>query len=378
MANGTPGTPVADTENNKTKRPKDTKLKQQRLPAWQPILTAGTVLPAFFAIGIAFIPLGVVLLVTSNGIKEVRNDYTQCEKADTPGLTCVKYLESLNVTGHTCDCKINITLSEDFTGTVYMYYGLTNFYQNHRRYVRSRDDGQLHGYKKDASSLYDDCAPYKLKNIDATTKLPIAPCGAIANSLFNDTFSVKYIDTQQNLTLIRTGIAWPSDKSVKFGNPSSWDGFTNPINWNNKTAMDLDPADPKNNGYVNEDLIVWMRTAALPTFRKLHRRIDHTGTFKDGLPKGTYEVSISYAYPVTAFDGTKSVILTTTSWLGGKNPFLGIAYLVVGSICILLGVIFLVIHLKWGRNPNRFSLSREYIRLSGNHMNKTFPTVIKN
>lgn len=31
-----------------------------------------------------------------------------------------------------------------------MYYGLSNFYQNHRRYVKSRDDSQLNG---DNSSL---------------------------------------------------------------------------------------------------------------------------------------------------------------------------------------------------------------------------------
>ena len=27
-----------------------------------------------------------------------------------------------------------------------MYYGLSNFYQNHRRYVKSRDDSQLNGH----------------------------------------------------------------------------------------------------------------------------------------------------------------------------------------------------------------------------------------
>lgn len=31
--------------------------------------------------------------------------------------------------------------------------------------------------------------------------------------------------------------------------------------------------------------------------------------------------------------------------MGGRNPFLGIAYLVVGGICILLGAIFTVTHM---------------------------------
>ena len=54
----------------KNKKPDNTAFKQQRLPAWQPILTAGTVLPAFFVIGLIFIPIGIGLYVTSNNIKE--------------------------------------------------------------------------------------------------------------------------------------------------------------------------------------------------------------------------------------------------------------------------------------------------------------------
>jgi hypothetical protein len=50
-------------------------------------------------------------------------------------------------------------------------------------------------------------------------------------------------------------------------------------------------------------------------------------------------------FNVTEFDGTKSIILSTRTVMGGRNPFLGIAYLVVGGICILLGVVFTVTHM---------------------------------
>jgi len=46
----------------------DTKFKQQQLPAWQPILTASSVLPLLFAIGVGFIPLGVAFLLTANSV----------------------------------------------------------------------------------------------------------------------------------------------------------------------------------------------------------------------------------------------------------------------------------------------------------------------
>lgn len=65
------GPPCPPGGTAKTRRPDNTAFKQQRLPAWQPILTAGTVLPTFFIIGLIFIPIGIGIFVTSNNIREI-------------------------------------------------------------------------------------------------------------------------------------------------------------------------------------------------------------------------------------------------------------------------------------------------------------------
>lgn len=44
------------------------------------------------------------------------------------------------------------------------------------------------------------------------------------------------------------------------------------------------------------------------------------------------------------FDGKKSLVISTTSWLGGKNDFLGLAYLIVGAACLVLALAFAIKH----------------------------------
>jgi len=119
-------------------------------------------------------------------------------------------------------------------------------------------------------------------------------------------------------------------------------------------------------GYQNEDLIVWMRAAAFPSFRKLYRVVDHSSSGRDdrsnvqkdddavgkelfasGLPAGNYTLTVGYAYPVKMFDGRKTMILATTAWIGGKNAFLSNAYLWFGVCCVLFSLLLAAVHVKY-------------------------------
>ena len=78
-------------------------------------------------------------------------------------------------------CVIEFDVPADLRPTVLLYYKLSNFYQNHRRYVKSLDSNQLKGKGVSPKTLENgDCKP--LASVNNTA---IYPCGLIANSLFN-------------------------------------------------------------------------------------------------------------------------------------------------------------------------------------------------
>jgi len=348
----------------KSRKPVNTAFKQQRLKAWQPLLTPRSVLPTLFVVGIIFAPLGGFLLWSSQQVSEIVIDYTQCTSvahpefapapaniysysgpnpASNPTIQWKRSVGQDNLTefatpGTTIQadlCTIQFSVPTAFQNSVFLYYRLTNFFQNHRRYVKSFDSNQLKGTLGTPDK---NCSP-----LDTVNGTWYYPCGLIANSMFNDTISnLTAVNGGTDFNFYPNGIAWPSDRDRYGPPPANADvsQLVPPPNWINRYKNGVYAQDTLPDFRSNERFQVWMRTAGLPNFRKLYGRNDDAA-----LAAGTYEIRIFDHFKVDSFGGTKSIVISTVSFLGGKNPFLGIAYMVVGCICILLGVVFTARHL---------------------------------
>lgn len=239
-------------------------------------------------------------------------------------------------------CMLQFSLPNELNPPVLFYYRLTNFYQNHRRYVQSQDEQQLKGEVRTKSQLdsSDDCSPL-IANKDGK---PYYPCGLIANSMFNDSFTSPLLlnaaggSTAKNepYPMTNKGIAWDSDRSRYGKTKYTVDDVVPPPNWVEKYGEKYEELPDLGDW---EEFHVWMRTAGLPTFSKLALRNDD-----DIMQKGTYQVNITYNFHVSEYAGTKSIVISTRTVMGGKNPFLGIAYIVVAGICVLLGALFTARH----------------------------------
>lgn len=338
-SSGAAGSADASAPRRNSKRPKYSKFTQQELPACKPILTPKWVISAFLLVSVVFIPIGVASLFASRDVVEIVDRYeTECIPPDKRSDK-VKYIQTTENT----TCSRTLTVPKRMKHPIFVYYQLDNFYQNHRRYVKSRSDAQL---KKNSSA--DDVSSCKPE--DMANGKSIVPCGLIAWSLFNDTYS--FSRNNQQLNVNKKDISWKSDRENKFGKD------VYPTNFQNGTlkgGASLNPLIPLSE---QEDLIVWMRTAALPTFRKLYGKIE-----VDLQANDIIQVILENNYNTYSFNGKKKLVLSTTSWLGGKNDFLGIAYLTVGGLCFVLALTFTVVYLvkprrlgdpsylSWNRNP---------------------------
>lgn len=188
-------------------------------------------------------------------------------------------------------CFIQFEIDDDMTPPVLFYYKLTNFYQNHRRYVKSFDQSQLNGDARTVDQIStsdcDDPLRYNL-SLPVGERKPYYPCGLIGNSIFNDTYQSPRLlgSGEQNGTeyaMSKQGIAWNSDKALYKPTKYQLGEVTPPPNWQRRWDYTKKFPDLE----TDEAFQVWMRTAGLPQFSKLAMRNDQTT-----MRKGRYEIEV--------------------------------------------------------------------------------------
>ena len=193
--------------------------------------------------------------------------------------------------------------------------------------VRSKSQKQLFGDNTTLEQMRDDgdCEPiYTNKDMgfekgrkaaDKETELNLddvaIPCGLIAKTYFNDTFS-KWKINDEVLEVNEKNIAWAKDKDLFKNSDIS------------RQWIDVE----------DEHFIVWMRPAGLTNFKKLWGRIENRD-----LKKGdVLTIIVQNNYNVDNYEGNKKIILSTTNKFGGKNIFFGTSFIVVGAVSLLLGI----------------------------------------
>jgi hypothetical protein len=303
----------------------------------------------YLVIGITFIPVGSKCLVTSRSVVEVSSRYD-----NLPACVSAYAAAAANPQGATPVCTVTLgPFPKSASTPLFVYYELGNMFMNHRRMVVSRSDAQLRG---EPTTELDNklCGPQEY--FQGNSSALINPCGLAAWAYFNDTFTLSRTATSSLLndtfTLSTTGLAYAPDKKTRFKavTPSSYFNIVPSLRGGGQLVNN-------GSGGVNSDerFIAWMRPPALPTFRKLYGRIDSltgSGLAGTSIQQGeTITVQVANVYNTYSFSGQKRIVISTSTWLGGANDFLGIAYIVVGCVCLALAAFFAMLGALKKRAP---------------------------
>lgn len=197
---------------DKPNKPGDSAFKQQKLKSWDLSLSKWTLALAYVLIGLFFILIGTLIVVESNKVIEhkLRYDDIDACKADWKSPRT---------------CTIKLKLHEKMNSPIFIYYEISNMYQNHRKYDKSRDIEQLMGTTRSKNDIDANCDPIKTMDDVGLSRLTPSlspksvanPCGLIAKSVFNDTYSISPLDsTQKSLDISFKDISWSVDREDKF------------------------------------------------------------------------------------------------------------------------------------------------------------------
>jgi len=249
--------------------------------------------------------------------------------------------------GNPCTKRINIT--KDMSAPIYFSYKLVQFWQSHRVYLNSRSANQLDGSVLDSQ----DCDPSSTLNGKV-----IYPCGLLPQSIFTDRFFIDVERNGTNKSLCEPASCPRHENDISWDN--YWDLFEESGTWERigtwggladskfNTPNEFPSSDlyTRNSQFLNgtdlqlpypnnSDLIVWLRTAVKPTFKKPFRVIKDY----DLVVGDIVHVNI-FQYFNPGVKGEKHFTIETSPGFGPKTALLGAMCLGIGifSCCMCVFV----------------------------------------
>lgn len=382
-----PPSKPAHNVNANTNRPDGSRMMQQQMRMWEPVLTLGWSIGICFTIAALCIALGVAIVYTSTTLTTLRVVYDGDEGYAVQPDGNISQFNNCRLdspadansfhANHTC--FVSMTLPNDVQSPVRVFYELDRYYQNHRRFVSSMIRAQFTDeWRPNAGWSMLECPPMKsvvselctvgdCESPDDAKQRDFFPCGIVANTLFNDIFWLHEgtLPSGEKLTrtdLVSKGIGriyaahnnknptwdlstdtylpvWLNPNTSRIIPPPT--GPTAPHiteDYTNSTAWVHDAVDPNfgvGTGVENEFWRVWVEGAAMHPFRKPYGRIERD------LPAGTtLTFAVQSNFFVRSFSGTKALVLEQVGWFGSTNYILGGFFLAIGGVFLVAGIFF--------------------------------------
>lgn len=389
-------------------------FKQQRLPAWQPILTPLHSALCLFAVAVLCLPLSASLFRANASAADITVRYDNVQRCSfgQSNTGAFRYDAGRgNVWQTGCVTEVSFEVAKTLKAPVYVYYGLDNFFQNHRRYSNSKSDAQLAGQHVSSDAIATTTSPLtypgevrhlgeRAINVLGTVmhynELVYAPAGLIPWSMFNDSFTLYRVTddgalgTASPRRLIcngsafsrftnaplegagrchKKGVAWTSDVEAKYGKPHfpaptqrqtvwsaprwAYDAADGDVNPHPPANLPSDDAFYNNGWYADEPghRIPVTTDEDLMVWARIASLPKFRKLYRvidEDLEPGTYVMRIDEHFDVASFGGAKTFSLATLSWLGGRNSFMAWMYFVIGAISAASAVLFLCIHSWYG------------------------------
>lgn len=248
------------------------------------------------------------------------------------------------------ECIVEMRIEMEMKLPLFVYYEITNFYQNHQIFKTSFSREQQSGKYE---SSYDECEP-----LERFQGKIIYPCGLLPNAVFSDKIIASVSNENGDTDLVpgnlfsgysdslkswqKEGIAWKTDleglKNMDVNSERFRSTFIRKGQEQQKIIDQTKDEDIMLPLPKDEDLVVWQRISPWTNFRKLYRRIFVINDEKKSmsLKKGdVIRFKIKNYFRVDGKKQTKSIVLSTKSWIRGNKKLFMLTCLLISLVCFL-------------------------------------------